>query len=105
MLNFTCFRRAVRFLINLLMASGGFAGIALADDPAPSTKRLEGTIKGHTQTSIDFNDTLIEGKMQAPSGFFIQGRQSQSMGQMVKLRANFRDKLVQSKYAVRAIVK
>jgi hypothetical protein len=88
----------------LFVFCGGFDQ-ARADDPPPRTQRLEGTVRNHSQTTIDFNETLIDGKMQAPSGFFIQGRQSQSMAQMVKLRSNFRDKLIQSKYAVRAIVK
>jgi hypothetical protein len=94
-------------LAGLLLVICCGVGTASADDEAPAarTKRLEGQVKSRSQTTIDFNETLIDGKMQAPSGFFIQGRQSQSMSQMVKLRSNFRDKLIQSKYAVRAIVK
>lgn len=57
------------------------------------------------KTNIDFSDTLIEGKMQAPSGFFLQGRQAQSLSQMVKLRSTFRNELRNSKAAVKAQVK
>ncbi len=41
----------------------------------------------------DFTETLINGKMKAPTGFYITGRNSQSMTQMVKLRANFRKEI------------
>jgi hypothetical protein len=78
---------------------------ARGDENPARAERLEGTVRNRSQTSIDFNETLIEGKMQAPNGFFIEGRRTQSMTQMVKLRSNFREKLLQSKYAVRAIVK
>ena len=66
--------------------------------------RLSGKIKSSSRTKIDFNETLIEGKMKVPQGFFIQGRQGQSMANMVKLRSSFRNKLKQSKYGVKAIV-
>lgn len=67
--------------------------------------RLTGTVKAQSKTNIDFNETLIEGQMKVPQGFFIQGRQGQSMANMVKLRSNFRSKLKQSKHAVKALVK
>jgi len=57
------------------------------------------------ESVFDFNDTLIQGKMKAPHGFFIQGRQAQTLVQMVKLRSEFRHRLMQSKYAVRSIVR
>jgi hypothetical protein len=57
------------------------------------------------KTNIDFSETMIDGKMQAPAGFFLQGRQSQSMSQMVKLRSKWRGELRNSKAAVKALVK
>jgi len=78
---------------------------AFSEEAYENNGRLSGSIKSTNRTQIDFNETLIEGKMKAPSGFFIQGRQAQSMAQMVKLRSNFRNKLIQSKYGVKAIVK
>ncbi|MEZ4741267.1 MAG: hypothetical protein R3B45_02280 [Bdellovibrionota bacterium] len=68
-------------------------------------ERFSGSIRNASKTQIDFNETLIEGKMKAPSGFFIQGRQSQSMAQMVKLRSNFRQKLIQSRFGAKTIIK
>lgn len=56
-------------------------------------------------TKIDFDSTMIDGKMKAPTGFFLQGRNKQSLQSMVKLRSNFKDKLRNSRYGVKAIVK
>jgi len=56
-------------------------------------------------TSIDFDSTMIDGKMKAPSGFFLQGRNKQSLQSMVGLRSNFREELNRSQYSVRALIK
>ncbi|NRA65578.1 MAG: hypothetical protein HRU19_13910 [Pseudobacteriovorax sp.] len=56
-------------------------------------------------TSMDFDSTMVDGKMKAPAGFFLQGRNKQSLQSMVQLRSNFRDQLRNSKDAVRALVK
>jgi hypothetical protein len=55
--------------------------------------------------NIDFSETLIEGKFKAPQGFFLQGRQAQSLSQMVQLRSNFKSELRNSRAAVKSIVK
>ena len=63
---------------------------------------------GYTATSsthIDFSETSIDGKMKAPDGFFLQGRQANSLSQMVKLRSNFRSELRNSRSAIKTIVK
>ncbi len=56
-------------------------------------------------TSMDFDSTMIDGKMKAPNGFLLQGRNRQSLSNMVKLRSNFSSKLRDSKAAVKAVVK
>jgi hypothetical protein len=48
---------------------------------------------------------MIDGKMKAPSGFFLQGRNKQSLQSMVGLRSNFREELNRSQYSVRALIK
>ena len=65
----------------------------------------DGAVMGKDSTNIDFSAANIDGKMQAPSGFFLQGRESQAMTQMVKLRAKFRNELRNSKAAVKDLVK
>lgn len=56
-------------------------------------------------TNIDFDSTLIEGQMKAPQGFFLQGRNKQSLSNMVKLRSSFKQELRNSRTAVKAMVK
>ncbi len=58
-----------------------------------------------SRTNIDFNETLIEGQTKAPQGFLLQGHQSQSLSNMVKLRSDFKSELRNSKDAVHALVR
>ena len=60
---------------------------------------------GNFQTTMDFDSSMIDGKMKAPSGFFLQGRNKQSLSNMVKLRSNFSGKLRDSEAAVKALIK
>jgi hypothetical protein len=61
--------------------------------------------EGNYQTTMDFDSSMIDGKMKAPSGFFLQGRNKQSLSNMVKLRSNFSGKLRDSEAAVKALIK
>ena len=75
---------------------------------AASAQQLEST--GSTfattdKTHVDFTETMIDGKFKAPQGFLLQGRKSQSLTQMVKLRSKWRSELRNSKSAVKALVK
>ncbi|MES2744952.1 MAG: hypothetical protein V4655_05975 [Bdellovibrionota bacterium] len=56
-------------------------------------------------TKMDFDSTMLDGKMKAPSGFFLQGRNKQSLTNLVKLRSSFKPQLKDSKAAVRSLVK
>lgn len=56
-------------------------------------------------TKLDFDSTLIDGKMKAPAGFFLQGRSGQSLSNLVKLRSNFKTELRNSRAAVKAMVR
>jgi hypothetical protein len=82
------------------------ATIGLAQDKA-SSKKLQGgsSFSSTDSTNIDFTETMIDGKMQAPQGFFLQGKKSQTLTQMVKLRSKWRSELRNSKAAVKTIVK
>ena len=59
---------------------------------------------GKDVTQVNFEDTMIEGKMKAPSSFMLQGRQNQA-SQLVKLRANFREELRDSQPGARSTIK
>jgi hypothetical protein len=56
-----------------------------------------------TSTKFDFDAANIDGRMKAPMGFMLQGRKSHSQVNMVELRTNFRNELLDSKSAVMAI--
>jgi hypothetical protein len=71
-----------------------------------AAEKKEGKPKeGNFQTNMDFDSSMIDGKMKAPSGFFLQGRNKQSLSNMVKLRSNFSGKLRDSEAAVKALIK
>jgi len=81
---------------------------------APSTKVESTKVDGAasedgyvaaSSTHIDFAETTIDGKMKAPEGFMLQGHQSSSLSQMVKLRSHFRNELNNSRSATKALVK
>jgi hypothetical protein len=73
----------------------------------PVGQKLQGggSFAATDSTNIDFTETMIDGKMQAPQGFFLQGKKAQALSNMVKLRSKFRSELRNSKSAVKAIVK
>ena len=56
-----------------------------------------------SSTKLDFSEALIDGKMKAPVGFMISGRQNQSLTQMVKLRSEFRRELRGSKSGAKSL--
>lgn len=89
-------------LVMALLAAGTAYG---QDEKKTSKADGKASFTAADSTNIDFSETLIDGKMQAPAGFFLQGRQAQSMTQMVKLRSKFRSELRNSKSAVKSLVK
>lgn len=56
-------------------------------------------------TRLDFDSTMIDGQNKAPMGFFLQGRNKQSLSNMVRLRSNFKNQLRRSRTAVKALVR
>lgn len=92
------------FLVLATTAAAMSAEVASAGDAGKQVGG-HGAFATTDKTSIDFSDTMIDGKMQAPAGFFLQGRQAQSLTQMVKLRSRFRGELRNSREAVKALVK
>jgi hypothetical protein len=87
----------------LLMSTLSFAGKSLADE---DKRKPDDPDYGVTySTKLDFDSTLIDGKMKAPAGFFLQGRTGQSLTNLVKLRSNFKTELRNSRAAVKAMVR
>jgi hypothetical protein len=76
-----------------------------AQKGAPKKLQGGGSFSAVDSTNIDFSETMIDGKMQAPQGFFLQGRKAQSLTQMVRLRSKWRSELRNSQSAVKSLVK
>lgn len=85
----------------LLIGDNGFS------QDKKTSRKIQGgsSFSSADSTNIDFTETMIDGKMQAPQGFFLQGKKAQSLTQMVKLRSKWRSELRNSKAAVKTIVK
>jgi hypothetical protein len=105
----------MRTLILLLAAGALGASPALSDDKkgpakvpatnAPSGLSSDDPMVVTSKTKFDFGEAVIEGQMSAPQGFFLQGKNSQTLSQLVKLRADFKNELRNSKSAVKALAK
>jgi hypothetical protein len=80
---------------------------ANAQDTKTQNRKVRGgsSFSSVDSTNIDFSETMIDGKMQAPQGFFLQGKKSQTLTQMVRLRSKWRSELQNSKSAVKSLVK
>ena len=76
-----------------------------ADKKASSSKAIKGGYVTVDSTKFDFDEGMIEGRMKAPDGFFLRGRASQKLQQMVRLRSEFRSELKGSSFGVRALAK
>ena len=97
----------MKVLRPLTMALVLLAGAARADEGGGDKGKKSGDDAdfGVTySTRMDFDSTLIDGKMKAPAGFYLQGRNKQSLSNMVNLRSNFKQELRHSRSGVKAIV-
>lgn len=78
---------------------------ALAQELNTRKNLNESEGKAVYSTKLDFDSTLIDGQMKAPAGFFLQGRNKQSLSNMVKLRSDFRQELRNSRSAIKAMAR
>jgi hypothetical protein len=90
----------VSFVISTFWSS-----FAMGQEAKAEKKDKDDTYQAIMSTKFDFSDTDIRGDMRAPDGFYLQGRQSQSLSQMVKLRSEFKRQLRNSRSGVRAAVR
>ena len=82
------------------------SGITFAEDKGKTSSPVgDNPEKVTYSTKLDFDSALIDGRMKAPTGFYLQGRNKHSLSNMVRLRANFREKLRDSKVAVKAMIR
>ena len=89
-------KKQMRFVLLALFAQAAHAA---------DSKATGDNFEAASSTKFDFSEMSIDGKFKAPSGFFLSGRNSQSLSNMVKLRPNFRSELRQSTAQTKVIVK
>ncbi len=89
-------------LVFFLATAWATQALAQSSDRA-NLNQSEG--KATYSTNLDFDSTMIDGQAKAPMGFFLQGRNKQSLSNMVKLRSDFKPELKRSKTAVKAMVR
>lgn len=96
----------IRALIlgGLLIVLGSATNLYADDSSHRSTLGSSGGRASDT-TQMDFDSSMIDGEMRAPSGFYLQGRSRQDLKSMVRLRSGFRERLEDSRSAVKAMVR
>jgi hypothetical protein len=95
-------KRFMLFASILLISEQGMA----KDEKA--TKQSSSNDDAYTaimSTKYDFGETNINGDTKGPDDFFLRGKQSQSLSQMVRLRSAFKRELRNSRYGVKALTK
>lgn len=84
----------------LIVCGMAFSEIAMADERKDGG---EDTFAVIMSTKHDFSETSINGQMRAPDGFFLRGRETQRMSQMVRLRSNFNKRVRDSRSGLKAM--
>jgi len=92
------------YLSIIVISLGLLPQMAFAKNIAKKNQN-DDTYTAIMSTNFNFNETAIDGEMRAPNGFFLQGRQSQSLSQMVKLRSSWKRQMRNSSSGVKATLK
>jgi hypothetical protein len=83
------------------------APLVMGNDAFGRDKTLRNNATGNIvdarATDINFEDAAISGRMKAPQGFFLQGKNTQRLSQMVKLRSSFKKQLHDSISGIRSL--
>jgi hypothetical protein len=76
------------------------AAPALAQDDQASAKAAsnpgEGNVRYSKTTTIDFEDDTIEGDLTKPDGEYIEARKKVQHSNLIRVREDFEDKVMQS---------
>ena len=88
-------------VLTLLMFGFVWTEMALADEKKSGSSDSD-AFTAIMSTKHDFSEVGIKGQMRAPDGFFLRGRETQRMSQMVRLRSNFKKRHLNSRSAIKA---
>ena len=79
----------------LFMAAPVLAQDPQGDDKAASNPG-EGNVRYSKTTTIDFEDDTIEGDLTKPDGEYIEARKKVKHSNLIRVREDFEDKVMQS---------
>jgi hypothetical protein len=69
---------------------------AQGDDKAAASNPGEGNVRYSKTTTIDFEDDTIEGDLTKPDGEYIEARKKVKHSNLIRIREDFEDKVMQS---------
>lgn len=99
----------IKIISSLVLAVVCLSAACFAEETQKKEKKVFSKKKnGYVSvdsTKFDFEEGIIEGRMKAPEGFFLRGRASPKLQQLIELRSHFRQELRRSSFGVRAIAK
>jgi hypothetical protein len=79
----------------LMLAALALAPVAMADDD-PTATNTEGNVRYQKTTTYDFDGDTIEGDLMKPDGEYIDARKRVKHSNLIRIREEFRDKVMQS---------
>ncbi len=69
---------------------------ARAADPAPAQGAAQPRVEYEKKTVINFEDDTIEGDLKRPDGEYVEARKRVDHSNLIKIRENWHDKVMQS---------
>jgi len=73
-----------------------FGAAANAQEQAPQTEAGSGDVIYQKKTIVNFGEDTIAGDLQLPDGEYIESRKRVRHSNLIKIRDNFRDKILHS---------
>jgi hypothetical protein len=80
----------------LMLLCLGLPLAASAADPAPAQGGKDAKVEYQKKTVINFEDDTIEGDLKRPDGEYVEARKKVDHSNLIKLRENWHEKVMQS---------
>lgn len=78
------------------MKTGIVVGCLLFGTLAGAQEAQEGQVRYNRTTSYDFEDDTIEGDLTRPDGEYVEARKKVQHSNLIRIREEFKDKVMQS---------
>ena len=85
--------------VHLILAALSALAVAPATraaDPAPAQGGAQPRVEYEKKTVINFEDDTIEGDLKRPDGEYVEARKKVDHSNLIKIRDNWREKVMQS---------